>query len=52
MRAEEMEWTIDYLEEDRIVSARVSGIMTWDDTRDLPKKYILSHRSRARTRFS
>lgn len=26
-----MEWTIDYLEKDRIVSTKVSGIMDWDE---------------------
>jgi hypothetical protein len=26
-----MDWTIDYLEKERIVSAKVSGIMDWDE---------------------
>jgi hypothetical protein len=26
-----MNWTIDYLEKDRIVSTKVSGVMDWDE---------------------
>jgi hypothetical protein len=46
-----MEWTVDYLEKDGIVIAKVSGDSTWEESRKLVEYAVALGRRKGSTRF-
>jgi hypothetical protein len=46
-----MDWTIDYLKEDGIVHAKISGKATWDENKKMNEEVLSFARSKGAHRF-
>jgi hypothetical protein len=46
-----MDWTIDYLKKDGIVHAKISGIITWDESKKMNEEVFSFARSNDAHRF-